>query len=462
MKTKITILLVFLFLGANILSAQQGHEEDMATLSIFNEYAKAKNYDAAYGPWMDLRLRNPKFSRAIYTHGEKILNHKIDKSSGSEQIAFVKDLIKLWEERQSYFASKTPKGQYMAKTCQLMYDKRSALNKTQGDLYDCFDKAYNTDVKTFTNPKSLYTYFSLMVDLYDSGSKPAQALFNKYEDISEKIESEIKNYTQKLNKFIPSDDEVEVVLTKKDEKKVKSYNSYLSAYNKISGSVDSKLGERANCTNLIPLYTRDFEEFKNDGIWLQRAMNRMFAKECTDDPLFVKIVQQKNALEPNASTAYYLGILKEKEGNSSEALSFYNQAVELETESYEKAKILYRIATKFKKTGSFGQARSYYRKALKQNPSLGRAHIAIAQMYAKSANNCGMDNFTKRAVYWLAAQEARKAGRVDGTLRSDAGKSVANYMAKAPQRSEVFSSGRSGETIKIGCWIGSSVKVPSL
>jgi len=125
-------------------------------------------------------------------------------------------------------------------------------------------------------------------------------------------------------------------------------------------------------------------------------------------------------LEPNASTAYYLGILKDKEGSSSEALNYYNQAVDLETDSYEKAKILYRIATKFKKTGSYGKARSYYRKALKQNPSLGRAHIAIAQMYAKSANNCGTDNFDKRAVYWLAAQEAKKAGRVDATLKSDA------------------------------------------
>lgn len=236
----------------------------------------------------------------------------------------------------------------------------------------------------------------------------------------------------------------------------------MSAYHKIAGSVDSKLGERAVCSNLIPLYTKDFEEFKNDGIWLQRAMNRMYTKECTDDPLFVKIVQQKNTLEPNASTAYYLGILKDKEGKGSEALEFYNQAVDLETDSYEKAKILYRIATKFKKNGSFGQARSYYRKALSQNPSLGRAHIAIAQMYAKSANNCGTDNFDKRAVYWLAAQEARRAGRVDASLKKDAAKSVANYMAKAPQRSEVFSSGRSGETIRIACWIGSSVKVPSL
>ena len=461
MKTKITLILM-LFIGFNFALAQDTNEEDINTLSIFDQYAKAKNYDAAYGPWMELRQRNPKYSRAIYTHGEKILKYKIENSSGSEKVAFIDDLVKLWDERQMYFASKTPKGQYMAKACQLQYDYKKELNKTEDYLYDCFDTAYKADSKTFTNPKSLYTYFSLMVDLYDSDKKSAQALFNKYDDISEKIEFEIKNYTQKLNKFVPKGEEQDVQLSSKDAKKVKSYNSYLGAYNKIAGSVDSKLGERANCENLIPLYTRDFEEYKNDGVWLQRAMNRMFTKECTDDPLFVKIVEQKNTIEPNADTSYYLGILKDKEGNSSEALNYYNQAVNLETDSYEKAKILNRIAGKFRKKGSYGQARSYYSKALAENPSLGSAHIAIAAMYAKSAKNCGTDNFSKRAVYWLAAQEVRKAGRVDASLKKSSSQNAARYNAQAPSKSEIFTAGRDGETIKIGCWIGRSVKVPAL
>ncbi len=460
MKTKITLLIAMLFMGINVISAQ-GNEEDMNTLSIFSEYAKAKNYDAAYGPWMELRKRNPKFNRAIYTYGERILKDKIKKSSGAEKVGFVNDLIKLYDERAMHFASKTPKGEFMAKSSQVKYDNRKELNISKDELYASFDAAYKADAKTFTNPKSLYTYFSLMVDLYDAGKKPAQELFNKYDDVSEKIESEIKNYTAKLNKFVSEGDE-EVQLSPKDARKVKSYNSYLKAYGQIVGSVDKKLGDRANCENLVPLYQKDFEQFKNDGIWLQRAMNRMYTKECTDDPLFVKIVQQKNTLDPNASTAYYLGILKEKEGNWSEAVNYFNQAVELETDSFDKAKRLSSIAAKYRKKGSYGQARSYYQKALAENPSLGSAYIAIAQMYAKSANNCGTDNFSKRAVYWLAAQTARKAGRVDASLKKASAQTVANYLAKAPTKSEIFSKGNSGESIKIGCWIGRSVTVPKL
>ncbi|NOY48003.1 MAG: hypothetical protein GXO84_07390, partial [Chlorobi bacterium] len=140
MKTKITLLIAILFLSFNVVSAQ-GNEEDMNSLSIFVEYAKAKNYDAAYGPWMELRKRNPKFNNAINIYGERILKDKIKKSTGAEKVAFINDLIKLYSERLTNFASKTKKGEFMAKTCQLKYDNKKLLNIGKEELYNCFDDA---------------------------------------------------------------------------------------------------------------------------------------------------------------------------------------------------------------------------------------------------------------------------------------------------------------------------------
>jgi len=286
-------------------------------------------------------------------------------------------------------------------------------------------------------------------------------LFTKYDEISEKVESEVKNYTQKVNKYVTMESNGET-LGKKDSQRKKSYESYLRGYNQISKGMDADLGSRANCSNLIPLYSKDFEVNKHNGVWLKRAVNRMAGKNCTDDPLFFKLVNAYHNTNPSADTAYYLGFLKDKEGRTSEAISFYNQAIDLQTDSYEKAKILYKIASKLKKKGSYAQARSYYRKALRANPSMGKVHLAIGQMYAKSANSCGTDNFSKRAIYWLAAQESRKAGRIDANLKSTAAKQAANYEAKAPQKSEIFSSGKSGQTISFNCWVGGSVTVPKV
>lgn len=459
MKIRITFIIAFLSVSLTNIFGQ--NQEDIQTLSICSEYVKSKNYDAAYAPFMELRQRNPRFNKAIFVYGERILKDKIKNSNGEQKVSFIKDMLKLWEERAQYFPSLTPMGAYKAKACQLQYDNRKDLELSKSQLYTTFSEAYKADAKTFTNPKSLYTYFSLVVDMYDAGNLLAQQLFNTYEIITEKVESEVKNFTNKRNSFLDEDGQPKE-LSRIDNSRLKSYNSYLKAYAQISSSIDTKLGSRANCENLIPLYQRDFETFKNDGLWLQRAMNRMYAKGCNDDPLFVTIVEQKNNLEPNADTSFYLGLLKERAGQTNEALKFYNQAVDLETDNFAKAKILFKIATNFKSKSRYSQARSYYQKALQYNASMGRAYLAIAAMYAKSANSCGTDNFSKRAVYWLAAKEAAKASRVDSNMKKDAAKSIANFKAKAPQKSEIFSSGRAGETINVGCWIQRSVTVPNL
>ncbi|APY10225.1 hypothetical protein BWZ22_02785 [Seonamhaeicola sp. S2-3] len=459
MKTRITLLLT-LFMAVSFGFAQQD-EECMAKLSIFHEYVKAKNYDAAYEPWMAVRNKCPKFNNAIYVDGEKILNHKIENTTGAEKVAFINDLIKLYDQRAQYFASKTPKGKYGAMACQLMYDNREELGKSAEELYKCFDEVYIADKKNFKNPKSLYSYFSLMVELYDAKKKPAEDLFNKYDDVIEKVEDEIKIASEKLNKLVAKED-AGTALTKKEGQYKRYYGQVLNAYDKISSGIDGKLGPRANCENLIPLYHRDFEENKTDGVWLKRAVSRMYYKDCTDDPLYEKMVKAYDEAAPSADTKYFVGTVLFKNGKENEAIGYFKESYDLEEDTFKKANLANRIGLILKKKGRYGQARTYFRNSLKLNPSNGRPHLSIAAMYAASANSCGDTTFNKRAVYWLAAQEAQKAARVDPTQKKNAAKSVANYKAKAPQKAENFSAGNSGQVIKIGCWINGQVTVPSI
>ncbi|MFB9056986.1 hypothetical protein ACFFU9_09555 [Mariniflexile ostreae] len=458
MKTRITLLTLF-FLAINVSFAQQ--EECMTKLSIFHEYVKGKNFEAAFEPWSEVRRDCPNFNIAIYSDGEKILNDKIEKATGADKAAAIKDLITLWDERATHFPDKTAKGEYLAKGCQLMYDNKAEMNMTNEELFKCFDDAFKADRATFTNPKSLYTYFSLMVDLFDAGKKTDAELFDKYDDVVEKVEEEVENYSENLNVIIEKE-AAGTALTKTEDKYKPYYESYLKAYDQISSGIDQKLGDRANCTNLIPLYVKDFENNKTNAVWLQRAAAKMSEKECTDDPLFFKLVNAYHDLSPSANSAYYLGILKDKEGKSREAIAFYKQAIDLETDDFKKSKLTNRIGLKLKSAGNFSAARNYFREALKYNPSNGRPHLSIAGMYASSANSCGDDAFNKRAVFWLAAEEARKASRVDPTLSRDAANTAENYSSKAPSKADIFSKGNSGEVIKIGCWIGASVTVPSI
>jgi len=450
MKLKTTLLFVFL-LCFTLGNAQ--NEECMTNLSLMSEAAKAKSYDTAYPYLMELRKTCPKFSLAIYASGEKILNHKIKTSADADKKAFVEDLIKLYDERAMYFASKTPKGKYMAKAAQLKYDNNKVFNLSDEDLYSGFDTAYKTDVKTYTSAKSLYVYFKLMVKLFDAGKKPAVELFNKYDDVVESINKATESYEVKLNKLVGK--ESSSALTTKDKKYKKNYEANIVAFEKISGSVDKELGERANCETLIPLYSKDFEGNKTNAVWLKRAVSRMFYKECTNDPLYEKLVKAYDAAESSAETKYFVATILLKNKKQTEAMSYFKQSFDLQDDNLKKAKLAYKIGAILKKKGRKSEARKYFENALRLNPSNKNPHLLIASMYASSANSCGTTNFNKRAVFWLAAKEAAKAG-------SKGSKYVASYKAKAPTRSEIFSEGNGGTTIKIGCWIGRSVMVPKL
>lgn len=433
-------------------------EECMTNLSIFNEYVKSKKYDEAYKAWKIVREKCPKFNRAIYVHGEKILKHKIKNSTGADQVAYINDLMLLYDQSREHFESRYSLGDILTDKANLAYKYRKELNKTDKQLFEMFDESYKKDSKNFKSAKGLYTYFSLAVDLYNAGAKTpedAQKVFDKYDDVNELIEAIIADYTKKLNKYAAKEEAGET-LTKKELSYKGSYESNIQAYEtQILGSMDTKLGKMATCEILVPLYQKDFEANKNNGVWLQRAMNRMYAKGCKEDPLFLKLVKQKNSIEPTADTAFYLYLLTGEQ-------KYFDQTIQLETDPLKKAKLYKKLAQELKGKGSYGKARKYYMEALKLNPSDGSPYLQIASMYAKSANNCGDTNFNKRAVFWLAALEAEKAGRVDGRLKSVAAKTAASYRGSAPSKSEVFSCTCAGTTIKIGCWIQRSVVVPKL
>ena len=93
---------------------------------------------------------------------------------------------------------------------------------------------------------------------------------------------------------------------------------------------------------------------------------------------------------------------------------------------------------------------------------MGNAYLLIANLYASSANNCGNTQFEKRAVYWLAAEQARKAASVDARVKRIAERTAVSYEGRAPSKTDIFTEANAGEVITFGCWIGQSVTVPSL
>lgn len=459
----LTNFLIFTFIICTSNVGAQSNENCNQNLSIFAESAKVKNYEAAYEPWIAVRNECPSLNVAIYTYGERILKSRLKKAEGAAKQVEAQDLMKLYDQWIQNFPTKKGKstiGSILASKAQTMMDNK--LGST-AEIYATFDQAFTQDATSFTNPKGLYNYFKTMHSLYKSGSSDVtpEKLFNKYEEVSEKFELEGVKLAKKLDVLLKKE-ENGIPLTTKDLKRKKIYDTNSRAIGIFVSNLDAIISKESTCENLIPLYQRNFEENKGDAVWLNRAAGRMKSKECSDDPLFVTIVEALHALEPSANSAYYLGILNDKKGNNNEALRYYEESIALETDPYKKAKTLYKIALEFKSRGRKSSARNYAIKALGYQPSLGKAHLMIASLYASSANDCGNTQFEKRAVYWLAAKTARRAARVDASLKKNANKAAKSYEGRAPSKTDIFTEGNEGAIIKFDCWIKGSVTVPKL
>jgi len=454
---------LFLILFTTPLFSQLSSDECLEQLSIFAESAKIKNYQAAYEPWKTVLDNCPTLSLATYQYGEIILKDFVKKSESEEDKSkYLNDLLSLYDQ----WAENFPERKGVRQIGKIYSSKGQAMLdngiKDKELIYDTFDYAFKNDPVSFTNPKSLAYYFQTGYDLYKVGSKiNLETLFEKYEELTEKFELLKTNISKNID-IILKKEESGTALTSKEVRNKRIYDTNSNAVSAYLQLIDQLIAKEATCDILIPLYTKNFEENKNNPLWIRRAAGRLDGKDCSDDPLFVTLVEQLHSLEPSADSAYYLGILNDKQGNSEEALKYYQESVSLQTDNYKKANILYKIAVKFKNAGRRVSARNYAEQALSYQPSLGRAYLLIANMYADSANGCGDTQFNKRAVFWLAAQTAVKAGRVDASLKKLSDRTAAAFNGRAPSKTDIFTEGNQGTSITFSCWIGRSIKVPSL
>ncbi len=454
MKTRFILLVTILLLSYSGKSFAQAPDDCAITLSYFTEPAKIKNYDVALPFYEKLIKECPDYHLAIYQYGVKMFEYFVEEKGDKSK---VNDLINAWELRLENFPAKTKEGDVLATIAQIKFDNNIG---TKAEQYDAYHEAISKHPEDFTSGKSLYSYFSLAVDMQSKGEKSLQEIFDLYDVVISKIDTEKNSLASKLTPLLDKEENNQP-LTSKEQRAKDVYENNLGVYATVEESVNGKLGQLADCPNLIPLYEKDFEAKKNDVAWIKSASNRLDAKDC-DSPLSSKLAVRLHELEPSSTSAYLLGKQAEAEGNASKALQYFNEAAELEQDNSKKYRIYYSIAENYRKKGSFGTARTYYRKMLEVKPSAGIAYYKIGSMYGESANNCGTTVFEKRAMNWLAADMMDKAARVDGSVAANARAAASSYRQRAPQASDIFSEGMAGKTVTFKCWVGGSVKVPNL
>jgi tetratricopeptide (TPR) repeat protein len=443
-------LVLFLFVATPTVFAQ-ANQDCSIKYNLFKGDYKAKKYDAAFDNWMWCMDNCPSLSINIYKYGINIAEYKYKHASEADKAAAADLVMRVFNQRLKYY----PKDN-LAK----VYSDIATFKQEQGapdsEVYPWLEKGFKEDA-TGLSPKNIYKYFDIV--LQKNKDTNPQLVFDTYDEVAEGVELKRAEYSKKIEAINAKDS---TSLSSKDIRRRKLYQQILTVLNIVEGGLDSKLASISTCENLIPLNKKYFEEKKNDKLWLRRAVSRMYNKECTGDPFYDTLVETYVKADPSPqASVFYAGILMKK-GESTKAMDYFKQAIEQETNPYNKAQDLLRVAQILSKKGRKSEARSYCYQALKFAPTMGNAYLLISGLYASSANACGTDVVSKRMVYAAALNMAYKAKSVDPSISAKANKYIRMYTSNLPTKKDLFVAGvKPGSAHKIGCWINETVRVPN-
>lgn len=437
MMKKITYLLTGLFLFVAVGVNAQASQECNIKYNLFKGNATTKKYAEAKPDLEWLMTNCPKLSVNIYKYGAKVAEATKDATLAK----------KVYETRLVNFPNK---GVAKAHSDYATFLSKNKLG-TNDEIFAILEKAYKISPKDM-GVKNIYIYFQGITDK-NKDTNP-QKVFDTYDDVMESVGEKLDDYTKKIAPLLVKDSLG--TIDSKEKRRLRAYTINSKALGQIEGGLDAKISEIATCERLVPIYTRDFEANKTNGVWLRRGVSRMYNKGCQTDPLFEKMAKAYADVTQSADAFNFVAGILDRNGDANGAAAMRKKAFDLETDPLKKARLKLREA---QGTRSKSRARALAYQALKYNPNMGKAYLFIASLYAKSANSCGKDEFEKRMVYVAALNKALKAQRVDPG--SGASRYIKSYRGNMPSKKLIFTKGiAGGSSHKVSCWIGETVRVP--
>ena len=427
MKTFITLLFA---IGSTLFIQAQNDPECLDKIADIDSLVTAGNFPDAYKPWSEIRQKCGASSNDLYVAGETILQRRVEMASADDKEAAVRDLLALYDDQNKFFPANS-KGNALKKALAL-----TAINSESPDeIFKLLDKAFATTPELFTDAKGLYTYF----DLY----------YKRHLDIGNSIS---------FDDLLAKQDAIEahLIRIKQDATPLER-----KSYDRVSKNINRQMAGISTCEKVVAYYEKAFDANKDNADWLERTASRLRDMNCVSGTLFGKITSASHSVRPTALSAYNAGSAALQSGDREQAAKYFNQSAALNPNPREKANLYYLIASNVYSGTDKAKAKDFAKKAITADPNMGKAYMFLAQLYANSGGECGKTEFEQKAIYWLAAEMARKAGEVDPNLkRSGSDKTAENYAKKGPTPAEIREQKKLGREIEFKCWINESVKVP--
>jgi len=353
----------------------------MNELSLFTEFYRQENFNAALPHWKNVYAKYPKSTKNIYLRGTRMYEHFIENAETSqERDKYIDELMKIYDKRIKYFGEK---GYVLGRKANSWLEyKLKAQNPPEGEaLKETMKKGYqwlNQSIEEQQTETELPIFVLLM--------QTTRSLFKLDELAKETVVNNYDKCNTLINRIIDeSDDEAFI----SDAKKVSAY------IEEIFGSSGA-----ADCEALVNILTPQFEEQKDDQDFVKGMLRRLRIAGCEESTLFSEATERLYELEPSAEAAFNMARRYVKRDDVERAKSYYQQAMEQETDDELLAKYYYEYSYFiFAKENSLSEARDYARRAININPGYCEALMLIGDIYAAASSSFG-DVFYKSPKGW--------------------------------------------------------------
>lgn len=408
----------------------------ITNISLFGPYAKAGNYKDAYEFWKIAYEECPSATKDIYLYGVLIVKWEIaNETDPAKKEALINDLMAVYDKRVKYFGN-DPR-----------YGKDWIISRKVQDYFQL--KGEQADHKL------MYQWTKEVVDEF--GNK-TEALAVSYYMLASNLlltqdqahkETYIQDYL-KASAIIEA--QMEAASAGGDEKELATLQSLKTGLDNgfaTSGAAD--------CETLQNLYGAKVEENKDNLEYLKETVALLRRMRCTESDVYFAASEYAHKLEPTAESAMGMAARAIKAKDYATAITYLEEATNLETDNIQKAENNYTIALLLFDQGNYSRSRQYCQKALELNPNYGKPYLLIGQMYAKTAGSVYSDDAVlRKTVYYAAVDKFERARQVDPSVASEANNLINTYRAYFPSTEDIFMHPdlEKGKSITIGGWIG--------
>ncbi len=421
-----------------------GHGQDsidvLNNITLYREAFKAGNWAEALPYWQVVFEKAPLAQVRTYTDGTWILEQLIPKEPDAAKKQELFDLLmKVYDQRLANmddlnsFATKTTTQTRGNIICRKAYDFATHNPKPNNEeAYQMFRSGIN-DMGPNTEAFVLYSFIHCSYTRYMNDKANVQKredFINDYlecNDICDRLLAQAKEFV---------DDTI------KAQKIVNAYYPTQEHCNRLfveSGAAD--------CAALENIYKNKVEENKANLEYLNGVLKVLSFFECDSSATYYAASEYAYKLNKTPRAAIGIAQKYYKSGDMNTALTYFQEAVDLEQDPIKKSKYSLTVAAILFRSGNIGKCRQYCNETLKLDPTNGNAWLLIASCVARSAKG---DPLERSKYYCLAVDKCIKAKSVDPSCAAKANRQISSYSQAFYPKSEAFFAGlKEGQSVTV-------------